>query len=63
MNYFHPHSYPLCITLHIHVQLWRVDEAESMLRSALKYRPRYMSAMTSLGVILQINGKVRIPPD
>ncbi|CAM9959572.1 unnamed protein product [Ectocarpus sp. 12 AP-2014] len=34
-------------------QLWRLDEAESMLRGAIENRPGYHSAMTSLGVTLQ----------
>ncbi|CAN0411435.1 unnamed protein product, partial [Ectocarpus sp. 12 AP-2014] len=34
-------------------QLWRLDEAESMLRGAIENRPGYHSAMTSLGATLQ----------
>lgn len=34
-------------------QLWRLDEAEAMLRGAIENRPGYSSAMTSLGVTLQ----------
>lgn len=45
-----------CLTL---LQLWRLDEAESMLKRAIKARPGYVSAITSLGVTLQASGKVR----
>ncbi|CAN0159173.1 unnamed protein product [Ascophyllum nodosum] len=39
-------------------QLWRLEEAESMLRRAIARRPRYVSAMTNLGVTLQANRKM-----
>lgn len=39
-------------------QLWRLDEAESMLRSAIKLAPGYFSAMSSLGAIL--HGKKQV---
>ncbi|CAM9740156.1 unnamed protein product, partial [Scytosiphon promiscuus] len=39
-------------------QLWRLDEAESLLRGAIANYPGYFSAMVALGVTLQAKEKV-----
>lgn len=39
------------------MQLWRLEEAEAMLRGAIERNPQYISAISNLGVILQAMGK------
>lgn len=41
------------------LKLWRLEEAERMLRKAIGVKPRYVSAMSNLGVTLQAMGKAR----